>query len=98
MSAGVKPKPHAPETAKAIDDEIRNIIDSCYAEARRLLEENKDKLHTMAAALIEYETLSPDQIRDIMAGAKPRAPSEPPSARPPASSGEAPIGGPAEEH
>ncbi len=99
MSAGVKPKPHSPETAKAIDDEVRQIIEDCYGNARKLLEDNIDKLHTMADSLMEYETLSSEQIDDIMAGAKPRAPGDAP---PPASgttpSGESPIGGPAEEH
>jgi len=98
MSAGAKPKPHAPETAKGIDDEVRNIIDTCYGHAEQLLRDNEDKLHTMADALVEYETLSPEQIDDIMAGAKPREPTDP--TRPPASppeSEESPIGGPAEE-
>ena len=99
MSAGVKPKPHSPETARAIDEEVRNIIDDCYTTARRLLEENIDKLHTMADSLMEYETLNSEQIDDIMAGAKPR---EPGGTNPPAGgttpSGESPIGGPAGEH
>jgi cell division protease FtsH len=95
MSAGVRPKPHSPDTAKAIDDEIRRIIDECYSEARRLLEENRDKLQMMAEALMEFETLGPEQLDDIMAGAKPRAPKPPP---PPVTrtADEKPIGGPAE--
>ncbi|MDA1073845.1 MAG: ATP-dependent zinc metalloprotease FtsH [Proteobacteria bacterium] len=98
MSASAKPKMHSPDTAKKIDEEIREIIDGCYTQTRQLLEKNKDKLQTMANSLIEYETLTPDQIGDIMAGGKPRAPleMEPPSSDSP--SGDAPIGGPAEEH
>ena len=98
MSAGVKPKPHSQQTAKAIDEEVRRIIDECYAEAKRLLSESEDKLHLMANALIEFETLLPEQIDDIMAGAKPRAPT-PPKANKDSQSGasEAVIGGPAEE-
>jgi len=95
MSAGVRPKPHSPDTAKAIDDEIRRIIDECYSEARRLLEENRDKLQMMAEALMEFETLGPEQLDDIMAGAKPRAP-KPPSPPATRTSDEKPIGGPAE--
>ena len=99
MSAGVKPKPHSPETARAIDEEVRQIVDECYTTARELLEDNIDKLHTMADSLIELETLSSEQIDDIMAGAKPR---EPGGSNPPAGgttpSGESPIGGPAGEH
>ncbi len=52
----------------------------------------------MSDALMEFETLSADQLDDIMAGAKPRHPTEPPpSSSGSASSGESPIGGPAEE-
>jgi len=99
MSAGVKPKALSDDTAKAIDQEVRAIIDACYADAHLMLEENIDKLHSMADALMEYETIGVEQIDDIMAGAKPRAPSDfepkPPSSGD--SSPESPIGGPAEE-
>ena len=102
MSAGIKSKPHSQETARAIDDEVRAIIDECYGEAQRMLAENEDKLHMMADALIEYETLLPEQIDDIMAGAKPRAPNPPKSGGTKQDSepagDETPIGGPAEEH
>ena len=99
MSAGMKPKAHSPDTARAIDEEIREIIDGCYAKAKKLLEDNEDKLHNMANALIELETLNSDQIDDIMAGAKPREPDEtPPSASSEDESDAPPIGGPAEEH
>ena len=108
MSAGARPKAFSEETATYIDEEVRNIIDTCYSTAKRLLVENEDKLHMMAEALIEFETITSEQIDDIMAGAKPRAPGDipPPPApsgkgsREPGSgrSGDAPIGGPAEEH
>ncbi|MCZ6457944.1 MAG: ATP-dependent zinc metalloprotease FtsH [Gammaproteobacteria bacterium] len=99
MSAGMKTKAHSPDTARAIDEEIRAIIDDCYARAKKLLEDNEDKLHNMANALIEFETLNSDQIDDIMAGAKPREPDEtPPSASSEDESDAPPIGGPAEEH
>ncbi len=98
MSAGVKPKPLSDDTAQAIDEEVRSIIDSCYAEAEQLLTDNIDKLHAMADALMEFETLSTEQLDDIMAGAKPRHPSDPkPPSSGPDSSPESPIGGPAEE-
>jgi cell division protease FtsH len=98
MSAGVKPKPLSDNTARAIDEEVRSIIDGCYAEAKQMLEDNIDKLHSMADALIEFETISAEQIDDIMAGAKPRHPSDPqPPTSGPDSSPESPIGGPAEE-
>ena len=100
MSAGAKPKPHSPDTSRAIDEEIRKIIDGCYAEAAKLLTENEEKLHVMADALMDYETLNADQLDDIMAGAKPRLPvDEDPSSKGerPGPEGEKPIGGPAPE-
>jgi cell division protease FtsH len=62
------------ETMKAVDAEVRRIIDEQYALARRLLEENRDKVEVMAKALLEYETLDADQIGDIMSGKPPRPP------------------------
>ena len=62
------------ETANAIDEEIRSIIDTNYERARTILLENMDKLHVMAKALIKYETLDSDQIDDIMAGKEPCPP------------------------
>ena len=98
MSAGVKPKPLSDDTAQAIDEEVRAIIDGCYSEAEQILTDNIDKLHAMADALMEFETLSTEQLDDIMAGAKPRHPSDPqPPTSGPDSSPESPIGGPAEE-
>jgi len=98
MSAGVKPKALSDNTARAIDEEMRSIIDGCYTEAKELLEVNIEKLHMMADALVEFETINAEQIDDIMAGAKPRHPSDP---QPPSSGSdptpESPIGGPAEE-
>lgn len=64
------------ETAKQIDEEVRRIIDESYATARRLLEENRDKLDMMAEALMKYETIDTQQIDDIMAGRVPREPKD----------------------
>ena len=100
MSAGSNPKPHSPDTAREIDQEIRILIDECYAESRKLLKENEEKLHVMADALIEFETLSSEQIDDIMAGAKPRINRDSggeSNSSDDSSTGESPIGGPAEE-
>ncbi|MHB1428371.1 MAG: ATP-dependent zinc metalloprotease FtsH [Rhodocyclaceae bacterium] len=66
-----------------VDAEIRRIIDEQYALARRLLEENRDKVEAMTAALLEFETIDADQINDIMEGKAPRPPkstSQPPKA------------------
>jgi len=61
-------------TMQKVDEEIRKIIDGQYAVARRLLEENRDKVEVMAKALLEMETIDADQIDDIMAGRPVRPP------------------------
>ncbi|MEN3810712.1 ATP-dependent zinc metalloprotease FtsH [Chromobacterium piscinae] len=61
-------------TMQQVDQEIRRIIDEQYALARRLLEENRDKVEAMTAALLEYETIDAEQINDIMEGKPPRPP------------------------
>jgi len=55
-------------TAKIIDDEVRAIIDDCYARAKQILLDNRSKLDAMADALMKYETIESEQIDDIMAG------------------------------
>ena len=98
MSAGANKKSHSPDTARAIDEEVRSIVDGCYNEAERLLTENLDKLHVMAEALVEFETLSADQLDDIMAGGKTPPPSDsPPAEKSGRGDTQSPIGGPAEE-
>ncbi|HET9337754.1 MAG TPA: ATP-dependent zinc metalloprotease FtsH [Casimicrobiaceae bacterium] len=62
------------ETMKKVDAEVRKIIDAQYAVARKLLEENRDKVEAMAKALLELETIDAEQIDDIMAGKPPRPP------------------------
>jgi cell division protease FtsH len=57
-----------------VDAEIRGIIDQQYALARKLIEDNREKVEAMAKALLEFETIDSDQIGDIMAGLPPRAP------------------------
>lgn len=65
---------HSGATAKIIDEEIRHIIDDCYAQAEKLLEENKDILESMKNALMEYETIDAEQVDDLMARRKVRPP------------------------
>ena len=57
-----------------VDAEIRRIIDQQYSLARNLIEESRDKIEAMTAALLEWETLDADQINDIMDGNPPRPP------------------------
>jgi cell division protease FtsH len=64
------------ETAHAIDLEIRKLIEANYTRAKGILESNLDKLHVMADALIKYETIDEQQIKDIMAGNKPKPPAD----------------------
>jgi len=61
-------------TMQKVDTEMRRIIDEQYGLARKLLEENREKVEVMAHALLEWETLDSDQIDDIMAGKSPRPP------------------------
>ena len=111
-SAGMPHKAISAKTANDIDQEVRSIIDECYATAKRLLEENVDTLHLMADALIQFETLDLTQLNAVMDGKMP----DPPSDSENGSGGEdagnqeeetsardkkntsGPIGGPAQEH
>ncbi|ACL72069.1 ATP-dependent zinc metalloprotease FtsH [Thioalkalivibrio sulfidiphilus] len=95
------------ETAHAIDEEIRRVIDTSYDRAKKILEQNMDKLHVMAEALMKYETIDVEQINDIMEGKTPRPPSEWSDDEPKAGGGTPAedehakggvIGGPASQH
>jgi cell division protease FtsH len=77
-------------TMQQVDAEIRRIVDEQYALAQRILEENRDKVEAMTAALMEWETIDADQINDIMEGKKPRPPK--PTSTPPKSSPDKPTG------
>ncbi|NBT35302.1 MAG: ATP-dependent zinc metalloprotease FtsH [Betaproteobacteria bacterium] len=61
-------------TMQKVDAEIRRIIDQQYNVARSLIESNQDKMHAMAKALLEWETIDADQIEDIVQGRSPRPP------------------------
>ena len=61
-----KHKEISDETASAIDAEVRSIMDGCYADAAKILEDNKDKLEAMTAALMQYETIGEEQIEQVM--------------------------------
>jgi cell division protease FtsH len=87
------------ETAHAIDEEVRRVIESNYKTAREILETNIEKLHAMAEALIKYETLADEQLKDIMAGRAPRPPDGWDDSTPSPGGGKpvpAPLGGPVE--
>ena len=75
-SIGARHQNLSDETAQLIDAEIKSIIDHAYQQAQQILTEGIDKLHGMAGALIEYETINSKQISDIMDGKKPRPPGD----------------------
>ncbi len=92
-------------TAHAIDEEVRSLIDSNYKHAKSILEKHLDKLHKMAEALIKFETIDENQIRDIMQGRDPQPPAgwddnAPPmgKSRDRGETPESPIGKPASQH
>jgi cell division protease FtsH len=66
-------------TQQKVDAEIRTLIDSQYALARSILEQNRDKVEAMVAALLDWETIDAEKINDIMEGRPPRAPKPPPA-------------------
>lgn len=63
-------------TMQKVDAEVRRIIDQQYSLARKLIEENKSKIHAMAKALLEWETIDSDQLDDIMGDREPRPPKD----------------------
>ena len=82
-------------TMQKVDQEIRKIIDQQYAVARKLLEDNRDKVEVMAKALMDLETIDADQIADIMAGRPVRPPKVPQGSTGPSSGGSTPTPDPA---
>ena len=67
------------KTANLIDTEVTRILDEQYARARKILEDNRDKVEVMTKALMEYETLDADQIAEIMEGKEPTPPADLPT-------------------
>ncbi len=94
-------------TSNTIDEEVRKIIDRNYERAESLLKKHEKKLHVMAEALMKYETIDHEQVKDIMEGRTPRPPADwdDSDESPPATKSKtdkpdsiSPIGGPASEH
>ena len=108
-----KHKTVSDQTQDLIDEEVRSIIERNYQRSTKILKENEQRLHVMADALIRYETIDVEQIKDIMEGREPRPPQDwsdqsPPGGDSPAveddsdgeqsPSGSGSIGGPASLH
>lgn len=82
------------KTAGLIDSEIRRIVEESYDRAKQILNDKLDDLHTLAKALLEYETLSGDEIKDILNGKMPnREDSTPKDAKSNGPAGSVPTGG-----
>jgi len=93
------------ETARKIDEVVRSVIDTAYHKARDLLTTNLGKLHIMADALLQYETIDAEQITAIMEGRTPGPPKDWQKSTDPGSGPSGvgkptspPIGGPAAQH
>ena len=108
-----KHKTVSDQTQDLIDEEVRFIIERNYQRSTRILKENEKRLHVMADALIRYETIDVEQIKDIMEGREPRPPQDWSDQSPPGGdsptveddsdgeqspSGSGSIGGPASLH
>ena len=91
-------------TAHAIDEEVRRVIEGNYQRARQILTSALDKLHLMADALMKYETIDEEQLKEVMAGKAPKPPDgwdESLSNKPPQAPAEGPAAGgpiPAGQH
>ena len=91
-------------TALVIDEEVRSVIETNYTRAKEILVEKIDCQHAMADALMKYETIGDEQIREIMAGKPPTPPpgwdssmgSQPPTGGTP--DGRPAFGSPASQH
>lgn len=96
------------DTAHAIDEEIREVIERNYSRAKQILVDHMDRLHAMSNALMKYETIDRDQIDAIMRGEEPKPPADwteddngkgnPPSIRMPQSGSGDVVGDPAGSH
>jgi cell division protease FtsH len=80
-------------TMQKVDEEVRRIIDEQYLLARKLIEDNSDKMHAMAKAMLEWETIDAEQLDDIMAGREPRPPKDWTPRSKPSSGGDDASGG-----
>jgi len=93
-------------TAHAIDEEVRRVIEGNFQRARQILTSSLDKLHNMADALVKYETIDEEQLKDIRAGRPPKPPAgwddtlsnKPPKAPTEGTAAGGPIGTPAGQH
>ena len=74
-----KSKGYSEETARKIDAEIKKLIDDSYALAKKLLTEHGEELKLLAEALLEFETLNAEQVKDILEHGEMKNPPTPPT-------------------
>ena len=63
-----KVKDLSPEHRAVVDQEVNKILNAAYARAKALITRNKDKVHTLASALLEYETLTGAELQGLLKG------------------------------
>jgi len=68
LYAGPSEREYSEKTAEAIDSEVKRIMNEAYANAKQVIEENKEKLSNIAKALLKYETLDAEEVRLILEG------------------------------
>ena len=78
------------DTARLIDEEVKRLVQGGFDEARRILTEKLEDLHTLAKALLEFETLSGDEIINVLKGIPPNR-EDPEAASPPAPAVSVPL-------
>ena len=66
FSAEPLPPPFSQKTAEGIDAEVKKLVDDAYARAEKLINENRDKLETLAAALLEKESMDGRDIEELL--------------------------------
>ena len=64
--SGAAASSYSGDTAREIDIEVRKLLDDCYSRSVKILEDNKDILHAMKDALMDYETIDSEQVDDLM--------------------------------
>ncbi|MFH1998105.1 MAG: ATP-dependent zinc metalloprotease FtsH [Planctomycetota bacterium] len=64
----MRTKNHSNEVARAIDEEVKKILDDSYSEAEKIIEENRETIESMAQALMKYETLTGSEVGEIISG------------------------------
>jgi len=79
----IEEKNYSDETASIIDEEIKHIVDECYSRAKKLIQENQEKLKLLASTLLEKEVLSGEEIKRMLGLVTPDTPNANPQGQQP---------------